>query len=277
MEAGSQRKLPERRQRQVLARGGEGRVAGERADEELELPPQVAVAAALDLAGQFAQAGGAVVRGEALAGRAGGLGVVARMQQRLPVKRAVLGHEQKDQAIDHAQELAVEVGERHLTGAQGLAQRGVLRMAGEAFAEDLQRLLDATAQVAQGAGALLVGDLGPLLQPAGLRPLGLARREARGVRHEPEQDEVGIDLAGEHGLEVELEKRLARQGLVVAQDAQPQAVRDDGPEVAGAAVQELLHQTVRVDGGGPAHAGGAAVEADSRSRRDAPALGRRSG
>ena len=40
----------ERRQGQVLARGGEGGVAGERADEKLELPPQVAVAAALDLA-----------------------------------------------------------------------------------------------------------------------------------------------------------------------------------------------------------------------------------
>ena len=231
----------------------------------------------LIFAGQLAQAGGAVVGGEALAGGAGGLGVVARVQQRLAVEGAVLGHEQEDQPIDHAQELAVEVGERHLAGAQGIAQRGVLRVAGEAFAEDLQRPLDAAAQVAQGAGALLVGELGPLLQPAGLGPLALARREARGVGHEPEQDEVGIDLAGEHGLEVELEKRLAREGLVVAQDAQAQAVRHDGPEVAGAAVQELLHQAVRVDGGGAAHAGGAAVEATGRSRRDAPAPGRRSG
>ena len=81
--------------------------------------------------------------------------------------------------------------------------------------------------------------------------------------HEPEQDEVGIDLAGEHGFEVELEEGLAREGLVVAQDAQAQAVRDDGPEVAGAAVQELLHQAVRIDGGGPAHTGGAAVEAQA--------------
>ncbi len=148
-------------------------------------------------------------------------------------------------------------------GAQGIAQGRVLRVAGEAFAQDLQGALDAAAQIAQGAGALLVGDLGPLLQPAGLRPLGLARGEARGVGHEPEQDEVGIDLAGEHGLEVELEEGLAREGLVVAQDAQPQAVRDDGPEVAGAAVQELLHQAVRVDGGRPAHAGGAAVETEA--------------
>ena len=140
---------------------------------------------------------------------------------------------------------------------------GVLRVAGEALAEDLQGLLDAAAQVAQGAGALLLGHLGPLLQPAGLRALALARREARGVGHEPEQDEVGVDLAGEHGLEVELEEGLAREGLVVAQDAQAQAVRDDGPEVAVAAVQELLHQAVGVGGGGTAHAGGAAVEAQA--------------
>jgi hypothetical protein len=33
--------------------------------------------------------------------------------------------------------------------------------------------------------------------------------------------------------------------------------------VTGAAIQELLHQAVRVDGGGPAHPSGAAVEADA--------------
>ena len=35
-----------------------------------------------------------------------------------------------------------------------------------------------------------VGLLGPLLEPAGLRSLALPRREARGMRHQPEQDEV---------------------------------------------------------------------------------------
>ena len=135
--------------------------------------------AALDLRSQLAQARGAVVGGEALA-RGSRIGVVARMQQRLAVEGAVLGDEQEDQPIDDAQELAVKVGERHLAGAQGVAQRGVLRMAGEAFAEDLQRLLDAAAQVAQGARALFVGELGPLLQPAGLRP-GSPSRGAKRV------------------------------------------------------------------------------------------------
>ena len=66
-----------------------------------------------------------------------------------------------------------------------------------------------------------------------------------------------------HRLEVELEKRLARQGLVVAQHAQAQAVGDDRPQVAGTAVQELLHETVRVGGGGTALAGGAAIERET--------------
>ena len=59
------------------------------------------------------------------------------MQQRPAIKGSVLGDEQEDQAIDHAQELAVEVDERHLAGTQRVAQDGVLRVAGEAFAEDL--------------------------------------------------------------------------------------------------------------------------------------------
>jgi hypothetical protein len=101
--------------------------------------------------------------GEALAGCAGGVRAVRRMQQGLPVNAAVLRHEQKDQAIHRTQQLAVEVGGRHLTGAQGLTQGGVLRMTGEAFADDLQGLLDATTQVTQGTGALLVSELGPVL------------------------------------------------------------------------------------------------------------------
>src|SRR5262249_20301664 len=100
-----------------------------------------------------------------------------------------------------------------------IAQSSVLRVAGEAFAENLQSTLNATAQVSQCARALLLGVLSPLLEPAGLRPPALARREARGVGHEPEHDEVGVDLAGKHGLEIELKERLTRESLVVAEHA----------------------------------------------------------
>ena len=121
-------------------------------------------------------------------------------------------------------------------------------MAREAPAEYPQRPLHAPAQLAERAGALLLGFAGPLLQPAGLGPLALARYETRGVHDEPQQHDVRIDLAGEHRLEVELDVRLARQRLVVPQDAQAQSVRDDRPQVRVAAIEELLHEAVRVGG-----------------------------
>ena len=183
------------------------------------------------------------------------------MHQRLPIDCAVIGHEQEDQAIDHAQELTVEIGQRYLASAQRVTQYSVLGVTGKPLSQNLKRPFDTDAQVAQGAGALLLGLLGPLLQPGALGPVGLVRGEARCVGREPEQDEVGINLAGEHGLEVELQERLAREGLVVAQDAQTHAVHDDGPEMAWAAVDELLHQAMRVEGSRPPHARGAAVEA----------------
>ncbi|OQC05104.1 MAG: hypothetical protein BWX80_02224 [Candidatus Hydrogenedentes bacterium ADurb.Bin101] len=80
---------------------------------------------------------------------------------------------------------------------------------------------------------------------------------------EPEEHEVGVDLAVEHGFEVEFEVGLAGQGLVVAEDAEAQAVGDDGPEVALAAVEEFLDQPVGIGGGGAAHACGAPVQVDA--------------
>ena len=169
------------------------------------------------------------------------------MEQRLPVQGAVLGDEEKDEPVHHAQDLAVESIRRERPGPKPLAQRRVAGMAREAPAENPQRPLHAPAQLPERAGALLLGLAGPLLQPAGLGPLALARRESRGMDDEPQQHEVRVDLAREHRLEVELEERLARQGLVVPQDAEPQPIGDDRPQVRVAAVEELLHQPVRVD------------------------------
>ena len=250
-------------------RQGQGRAHGlkvwrtrEGADQKLELAPQVAVAAALDLAGQVAQASGAVVGGVTLAGGMGGVGVVPGVEQGQAVEGAILGHEQEDEPVDQAQELAVQVGGGDLAGAQAVAQGGVLGVAGKALAEDLEGPLHPAPQFSEGAGALFFGELGPLLQPAGLGALGLALGgEAGGVGAEPEQHEVGEDLAGKHGLQVEFQEGLARKGLVVAQQAQAQAVADQGPEVAVAAIEELLDQPVGIGGGGPADTRGAAVEA----------------
>ena len=190
----------------------------------------------------------AVVRGVRLARRPCAVGVVARMEQGLPVEGAVLGDEEKDEPVHHAQELAVKDVRRERPGPKPLAQRRIAGMAREAPAENPQRPLHAPAQLAERAGALLLGFAGPLLQPAGLGPLALARHKTQRMHDEPQEHEVRIDLAGKHRLEVELDIRLARQRLVVPQDAQAQAVRDDRPQVRVAAIEELLHEAVRVGG-----------------------------
>lgn len=131
----------------MFACSGEGRVARERPDKDLELSPQVSVAAALDLRSHLTQASGAVYLQNAsgLLGqhRSCRVDAVAAGRQVAPV----LGHEKEYQPIDHTQELAVEVGERDLPGPQGVAQRGVLWVAGKAFPKSLQSSFHSAAQV----------------------------------------------------------------------------------------------------------------------------------
>ena len=253
----------ERGKRQAPARALAVGLARKGIGQQPELAPEVAVARPLDPAREMPQPCRAVVRGVRFARRPCAVGVVARMEQGLPVEGAVLGDEEKDQPVHHAQELAVKALRRERPGPQPLAQRRIVGMAREAPAENPQRPFHAPAQLAERAGALLLGFAGPLLQPAGLGPLALARHEARGMHDEPQQHEVRVDLAGEHRLEVELDIRLAGQGLVVPQDAQAQSVRDDRPQVPVAAVEELLHEAVRVGGGRAALSRRTAVEREA--------------
>ena len=83
------------------------------------------------------------------------------------------------------------------------------------------------------------------------------------MNDEPEEHEVGIDIARKHRFEVELEKRLARKRLVVPQDAQAQTIRDDRPQVSVAAVEKLLYEAVRVGGGRAALPRRSAVEREA--------------
>ena len=85
--------------------------------------------------------------------------------------------------------------------------------------------------------------------------LGSLGLDARLVAEQPEQGEVGVDLARHHRFEVELDKGLAGQAGVVAQDAQAQAVGDEPPEMLVGAVEELLDQAVRAGAVGPAAPG----------------------
>ena len=157
----------------------------------------------------------------------------------------------------------MEVGGGEVSRPERVAERRVPRVAREAAAENLKGALDPAPQLAERAGALPLGFAGPLLQPAGLRPALIARRESGGVGDEPDQHEVGVDLARKHRLQVELEIRLARQGLAVSEDAEPESVRDDRPQVRVAPVEELLHQPVWVGGGRPPLPRRAAIEREA--------------
>ena len=121
-------------------------------------------------------------------------------------------------------------------------------------------MLDATAQLAKRPGALLFGFASPLFEPAGLGPITIPRCEPGRVRHQPDEHEVRKQLAGEDRFEIELEKGLARQRLVVPQDAQTKPVRDDCPKMRLAAIEEFLHQSMGIDGRCAALPGSPAVE-----------------
>ena len=82
-----------------------------------------------------------------------------------------------------------------------------------ALAEGVEGAFDAVAQRVEGARALFLGEVAPLLEQA---VLGLVGLDAALVQGEVEQHEVGVDLAVEHGFEVELEVGLAGEAVVVA-------------------------------------------------------------
>src|SRR5262249_99776 len=94
----------------------------------------------------------------------------AGMEQGAPIQDTVLSHKQENETVDDAQELAMEVGQRHCAGSKSIAQRDVLRMASEPLAKDRESLLDTAPHTSEGAGALLLRLLGQLFQPACLQP-----------------------------------------------------------------------------------------------------------
>ena len=143
---------------------------------------------------------------------------------------------------------------------EALAQGAVVGVLEEAFAEGADGFFDAVAEAVEHADAALFGLGGPAFEPAGL---GWGALDAGLVAEEPEELEVGILAAFEHGEEVELDVGLAGEGDVVAQDAEVEAVGDEGPEVVIGAVEELLHHGVRAFLGGALGSGGALVDADA--------------
>lgn len=130
-------------------------------------------------------------------------------------------------------------------GLDGFAQPGVVRMGEKAGAQRPQRFRHLVAQVAADGDAGFVPGRAPTLPWAifgfaGL--LTLRGAEAAGMGEQPAGGEVCVQLLAEHGLQIDLEIGGAGQAGVVAQDAQPQAVDDDGPEAGVGGVQRFLRQ-----------------------------------
>ena len=92
------------------------------------------------------------------------------------------------------------------------------------------------------------------------------------MAHQPQQAEVGVELAGQHGFQVELDVGGARQAGVVAQDPQPQAVAGEPPQAIGGAVEVLLHQAVGAAFGDGVAAVQVLSEADQVDRRLFPGV-----
>ena len=118
-------------------------------------------------------------------------------------------------------------------------------MGDEAGAEDRDRLLDALAELVEGALALGGGEGAPLFQVARLGAAFALDGEAGLVAGQVQQHEVGEQLAVEDRLEVELDVRGADQRRGVAQQPQCNPVAQDAPQPGVVAVQLLLHHRLR--------------------------------
>ncbi len=217
--------------------------APERGKRDGECLPEVGVAVGCAAAhGAFAQPG------ERVAGEVACLGLVAgsgREHEALAAAAVapVLDGGKEDEAVDEAQQLLEEglpvVGA--LGVLQGAAQRRVGRVRQEPGAQLAQGLGDLVAQpAAHGDAGLLAGGAPVLPGAVGRRRIG--RAEAAGVGEQPEGAEVGEQFLLEDRFEVDLDIGGARQAGVVAQDAQHEAVADDGPERRVARVERLLRQ-----------------------------------
>ncbi|HWQ34037.1 MAG TPA: hypothetical protein VNQ79_14400 [Blastocatellia bacterium] len=189
---------------------------------------------------------------------------------------AVFGHEEKEQPVHEPQQLAVIILLVEFALAQTPEQHLIGRVREEAASERFDRLFDAAAQGFERARALFLGGLRPLLQPARFDSFAFAHLNARLVAEEPQQREVGVQLAVHHRFEVEFDIGLPRQADVVAQDAQLQSVRDEAPQVRFRTVEQFLHHSVRRDAGRSRYACRAFVKlhfrADQMNRRLLPGV-----
>jgi hypothetical protein len=207
--------------------------------------------------------------------------VVIAVERVAAHQSALFRRQQEEQAIDQAQQLAVERirtlalaltalsvnrfrrgrGKRRLFPAlrpERRAQRSRSRMAQKAIRQDHNRLFHPIAQALTHPPALLDCLLIVGLQQAigGSAPV---RRQAGAVQQAVKQHKIGKPpLIGEDRRQIELHIRLAAHKRRIAQQAQRAPVGDDSPQRLRA-IEVLLNQGMR-------------RQARARGRSDAPQL-----
>jgi len=66
--------------------------------------------------------------------------------------------------------------------------------------------------------------------------------EAGLVANEPQDEELGIEVAIKHGLQVELDVSQTGEGNIVSEQTQVEAVGNDAPNVSIAGVERRLNE-----------------------------------
>ena len=161
--------------------------------------------------------------------------------------------EEEETAVDEAEELLEVVFFGEGAVVELLAEGDVVGVCEEAFTENEEGFGDAGAEAIADAEALGMAFGFPLLPNACLRRrMGNGEWRmggltcAGGVEDAPEGGEVGVAVFAfaEDGFEVELEEIGSCEGFGVAEEAEPAAVGDDGPEGMALCVEEFLSELV---------------------------------
>ena len=143
---------------------------------------------------------------------------------------AILRHEQEQQPVDQSAAVGDSNPVWSARRSCSLSRRSMLcGCAKKPAPRRVDRHLHAVAQLVQRARTLLLGGLASTFRAR--HSFGAFAFHPRLVAQQPQQHEIGVDLAVHHGFEVELDIGLPRQADVVAQDAQLQPIGEEAPQV----------------------------------------------
>ncbi|MCY1298810.1 hypothetical protein D9M70_483130 [compost metagenome] len=161
---------------------------------------------------------------------------------------SVLDGRQEDEPIDQPQQFLKEgpTAQRTVLAIQALQSRPQLAVGGvreKACAKSTQGFGHLVAQVRPYGDAGFQAHRSPAF-PHTVGGLSWRAAKSARMRQQPKRREVGVELFGKERFEVNFDVSRASKTRIVAQDAQRQAVRDDGPQGGIGGIKGLLGQHV---------------------------------